>query len=461
MMSVLLRRSLEATRPRVVALSGVFFVLIGLGSAGVFAAGAGMDLQDLPQTLWTEYRRFTLAALMVFLVQLVWIGALLVSVKRRARAELALRRSEARNTAILRAMPDLMFVLSSDGVYLDYHARDERDLFVPPEEFLGKHLREVFPYDLARLIERHVRQAATSSLPVVVEYTLPILDTERHYEARLVRCDNDTVMSVVRDVTSKHQAQEELHKAHAELAHAARLRALGAMAAGIAHEVSQPISAVLLNAHSCLNSLNASELDVTALREAVADIVSDGKRARDVITRIRGLVKHTPLRTAPVSMNDIVDDVITLSRRMLRERRVRLQLGLTSDLPHVVGDRIQLQQILLNLVLNAVDAMQAVNGGPRVLAIHSDRAADGVVVRVKDSGHGISRDHLDDVFKPFFTTKDEGMGMGLSISRSIAETHGGQLRIAENSSEGMTFELELPVASERERVTSLATPATL
>jgi C4-dicarboxylate-specific signal transduction histidine kinase len=187
------------------------------------------------------------------------------------------------------------------------------------------------------------------------------------------------------------------------------------------------------------------------LRDGGGDILSDTKRTRDVITRIRGLVRHTPLRTASVSMNDVVEDVITLSRRMLRERRVRLQLGLTSDLPHVVGDRIQLQQILLNLVLNAVDAMQAVNGGPRVLAIHSDRAAEGVVVRVKDSGHGIREEHLAHVFKPFFTTKDEGMGMGLSICRSIAETHGGQLRIAENSSDGMTFELQLPVAG-RERV---------
>ena len=444
-MSVLLRRSRETARAPAVAFVCAVLVFVALGGAA-FAAEAGMDLQDLPGTLWSEYRRVTLAALVVFLVQLGLIAALLVSRRRSARAELALRRSEARNNAILRAMPDLMFVLSVDGVYLDYHVRDEHELFAPPEKFLGKHLLEVFPYDLARLFERHVREAAASPVPVVVEYTLPILDTERHYEARLVRCDNDTVMSVVRDVTSRHQAQEELHKAHVELAQAARLRTVGAMAAGIAHEVSQPISAVLLNAHASMNLLASNDLDVTALREAVADILSDGKRARDVITRIRGLVKHTPLRTAPVSMNDVVEDVITLSRRMLRERRVRLQLGLANDLPHVVGDRIQLQQILLNLVLNAVDAMQAVNAGPRVLAIHSDRAAEGVVVRVKDSGHGIREEHLAHVFKPFFTTKDEGMGMGLSISRSIAETHGGQLRIAENSSDGMTFELQLPVA---------------
>jgi C4-dicarboxylate-specific signal transduction histidine kinase len=444
MVSVLIRRFLKTARLRVAALVAGLLILVSPGNVLVLAADTVVDLQDLPQAIWSEYRRLTLAALLVIVVQLALIAALLISQKRSARAELALRRSEARNRAILRAMPDLMFVLSVDGVYLDYHARDEHELFLPPEAFLGKHLREVFPYDLARLFERHVREAAASPLPVVVEYTLPIADSERHYEARLVRCDNDTVMSVVRDVTSRDRAQEELHKAHVELAQAARLRALGAMAAGIAHEVSQPISAVLLNAHSSLNLLDAGAVDVAAVREAVADIVADGRRARDVITRIRGLAKHTPLRSAPVSMNEVVDEVITLSRRMLRERHVRLQLGLTSDLPPVVGDRIQLQQILLNLVLNAVDAMQEVNGGPRVLAIHSDRAPEGVVVRVKDSGRGINPEHLEHVFKPFFTTKEEGMGMGLSISRSIAETHGGQLRIAENSGDGMTFELALP-----------------
>src|SRR4029453_11070811 len=302
MRSVLLRRTLETARRPVVALPSVFLLF---ASAGAAAFG---DFQDLPRTLWTDYRRFTLAALVVFVLQLALIGALWVSRRRSARAELALRRSEARNTAILSAMPDLMFVLSSDGVYLDYHARDVRDLFVPPEQFLGKHVREVFPPDLARMFERHVRQAARSTLPVVVEYTIPILDAERHFEARLVRCDNDTVMSVVRDVTSRYQAEEELHKAHTELAQAARLRALGAMAAGIAHEVSQPISAVLLNGPSSCNLAAPPPRDLVALRDAVSDILSDGQRARDVITRIRGLVKQSPLRTAPVSMNDVVAD---------------------------------------------------------------------------------------------------------------------------------------------------------
>jgi C4-dicarboxylate-specific signal transduction histidine kinase len=356
------------------------------------------------------------------------------------------------------AMPDLMFVTSNDGVYLDYHARDPRELLVPPEQFLGKHLRDVMPGELGVRLERQISAAAQSLLPIVDEYVLPMPDGDHHYEVRLVRCDNDTVISVVRDVTRRFMADEQLHKAHMELAQASRLRALGAMAANIAHEVSQPVAAVLLNAQSSLAMLDATAVDVQAVREAVADIVLDGQRARDVITRIRGLAKQTPLRTEPVSMNDVVEDVITLSRRMLRERSVRLQLALTADLPHVAGDRIQLQQVLLNLVANALDAMQAVEEGLRVLAIDSARADAAVVIKVKDSGHGVEDDRVQQIFAPFFTTKHEGMGMGLSISRSIAETHGGKLRVAENSNTGMTFELELPAAVAAREPVKIARP---
>jgi C4-dicarboxylate-specific signal transduction histidine kinase len=185
-------------------------------------------------------------------------------------------------------------------------------------------------------------------------------------------------------------------------------------------------------------------LDV--VREALQDIVSDGKRAGDVITRIRSMVKHTPLRRAPISINVVVDDVIALCRRLLRERHVRLHVALEPELPEVVGDRIQLQQILLNLVLNAADAMHANNGRPRALAIRSTRCDGGVTVSVSDSGAGLNGESLQRVFTPFFTTKLEGMGMGLAISRSIAEAHGGRLNLTHNSPEGATFELELPTA---------------
>jgi C4-dicarboxylate-specific signal transduction histidine kinase len=218
------------------------------------------------------------------------------------------------------------------------------------------------------------------------------------------------------------------------------------MAAGIAHEVSQPISAVITNARACLRQMDRAPGDLGIVREALQDIVSDGKRAGDVITRIRSLVKQTPLRRAPISINVVIDDVVALCRRLLRERHVRLHVALAPELPEVVGDRIQLQQILLNLVLNAADAMHANNGRPRTLAIRSNRCTGGVSVTVADSGGGLSVEVEQRVFTPFFTTKYEGMGMGLSISRSIAEAHGGRLNLTRNSNEGATFELELPTA---------------
>jgi C4-dicarboxylate-specific signal transduction histidine kinase len=259
-----------------------------------------------------------------------------------------------------------------------------------------------------------------------------------------VRCDNDTIMSIVRDVTARRQAEEDLHRVQAELAQATRVRALGELAAGIAHEVSQPLSAIITNARACLRQLDARSTDTEMVREALEDVVADGKRASDVITRIRGLVKHAPLQRAETGINEVIEDVTKLCGRLLRERRVTLRLDLAPDLPPIVGDRIQLQQVLLNLVLNATDAMQGTNGSARVLGIQSTRVNGNVVVRVRDTGSGLAKADMERIFTPFFTTKPEGMGVGLSISRSIVEAHGGVLKLAQNSSDGATFEFELP-----------------
>jgi PAS domain S-box-containing protein len=405
--------------------------------------------------VWGSYKTYVVAAVAVFAMQMVLIGALLVQRTSRRQSEAALRRNEARTSAILRMVPDLMFVLSRDGVYLDYHARDPKDLFVPPDGFLGKRMRDVMPPDLAEPFERLLRQALTSEEPVAVEYTLPMAGVDRHFEARLLRCDNETIMSIVRDVTSRRQAEEDLHKAQAELAQAARIRTLGELAAGIAHEVSQPISAIITNARAGLRRLDAHPDDLSHLRDVLRDVVSDGKRASDVITRIRGLVKQTPLQRAPIRINDVIGDVIALSGRLLRQRHVTLHLDLAHDLPQVVADRVQLQQVLLNLVLNAADAMEIMNGRPRLLAIRSARSDGYVTVRVRDSGCGLSDASLPCIFTPFYTTKPEGMGVGLSISRSIVEAHGGHLNLVNNSSLGATFEFELPAEVSSRQTTGI------
>jgi PAS domain S-box-containing protein len=396
-------------------------------------------------TIWTTHRPYVLGSIAVFIAQLGLIGALLAQHQRRRRAEGALQRTEARNAAILRTVPDLMFVLSLDGVYLDYHAPSPEALFVPPERFIGKHMRDVLPPDLAQAFEPLLQRAITAGEPVSFEYSLPIGGEDRHFESRLVRCDNDTVMCIVRDVTANRQSAEQLHQAQTELAQATRVRSLGELATGIAHEVNQPLSAIITNARAGLRGLDGSSGAVD-LRDVLQDIVSDGKRATDVIARIRGLVKQLPTRPGPIDINEVIDDVVALSRRTLHQHHVSVEVNRAEDLPLVTGDRIQLQQVLLNLVLNAADAMRSVDADARVLEISTARTNGVVRVSVHDSGPGLNEYSVRRLFTPFFTTKPDGMGVGLSISRSIVEAHGGHLALSKNSDRGATFEFELPVS---------------
>jgi len=396
-------------------------------------------------SLWSTHRSFVLSAIAVFIAQLGLIAALLAQRQRRRKAEGALLRTEARNTAILRTIPDLMFVFSLDGVYLDYHAPSPEALFVPPEHFLGKHMRDVLPADLVQAFEPLMQQAIVGREPLPFEYSLPIGGTERHFEARIVRCDNDTVMCIVRDVTASHHAAEQLNQAQAELAQATRVRSLGELTTGIAHEVNQPLSAIITNARAGLRRLEGSS-PPEDLRDVLQDIVSDGKRATDIISRIRGLVKQLPTRTAPLDINEVIDEVVALSRRTLHQHQVSVEVNRATDLPLVDGDRVQLQQVLLNLVLNAADAMRFVQVDGRLLEISSARTNGVVKVSVHDSGPGLNEYSVRRIFTPFFTTKPDGMGVGLSISRSIVEAHGGRLSLSQNSDKGATFEFELPVS---------------
>jgi PAS domain S-box-containing protein len=412
------------------------------------AAAQPKSLGASPAILWRDHRIFLILIVGILFGQLVLIAGLIVFSRRRHRAEEALHRSEARTSAIMRMVPDLMFLMSRDGVYLDFHARDPRDLWAPPEQFLGKGMREVFPPHLAALFEHHFQQALTSDEPVVVEYSLPMDGGERHYETRLVRCDNETIMTIVRDVTSRHRAEESLHKAQAELARAGRVSALGELAAGIAHEVSQPLAAIITNARAGLRQLEGRTSNPSIVHDVLQDIVADGQRASEVITRVRGLARQEPLRRAPLAINDVIEDVVALSARMLRQRRVTVEVNLSADLPRVMGDRIQLQQVLLNLVSNAADAMHRNNGHARHMVIRSSRVKGTVAVAVQDSGSGLVATDVDRIFAPFFTTKRTGMGVGLTISRSIVEAHGGVLNLASNSPQGATFQFELPAVTQ-------------
>ncbi len=240
----------------------------------------------------------------------------------------------------------------------------------------------------------------------------------------------------------ERRADEALQEAQAKLARVTRVHAMGELAAAIAHEVNQPLTAIVTNGNFCLRKLAGGGWNLEEVREAIAEIVNDGTRASTVISRIRTLLVKGASERAELDINEVIQEVTGLIRSELARNRIALLTDLTADL-RVRGDRVQLQQVLINLIMNAVEAMRTSTGSTRELLIRSAKNPDGVLVQVQDSGPGMEPEVADRIFEPFFTTKAEGIGMGLSISRSIVESHGGRLRVVAEPN-GALFEFTVP-----------------
>jgi PAS domain S-box-containing protein len=249
--------------------------------------------------------------------------------------------------------------------------------------------------------------------------------------------------------TRAEHAEQALRQAQAELAHVTRVTTLGELTASIAHEVNQPLAAVIANAEACLGWLDRETPDLKAARRSVEWVIDDGIRASEVVRGVRALANKTDAEKVPLDINDVVKEVVTLVQRELASQRISLRMELASTPPKVLGDRVQLQQVIINLVINGIEAMQAVVDRPRELAIRSgqDNTCQ-VFLSVTDCGVGIAVDDSDRLFKAFFTTKPSGLGMGLSICRSIVEAHGGRLSASRNEGSGATFQFALPVHQE-------------
>jgi PAS domain S-box-containing protein len=526
---------------------------------------AGTVVLRREPSLWIRYRWQAITLLSLLAAQAVTIVALFIQRTRR-------RAIEHRNTAILRAVPDLMFLQTSSGVYVDYHAQNTDDLAALPSVFLGKSTADVMPPFLVPIFERAINQALSSPEPVVVEYWLRLLGEMRHFEARMVRCDANHVLSVVRDttarkraeqaleasheryalatcaggvgvwdwnlqtndfyvdaslkatlgydsdelgdrfehwrdrihpadvegvmsrtrahiesdtaayedeyrmvckggrirwwlargsvservgaqpvrmtgtytdITARKQAEEELHHAKAELARLHRITTLSEVSAALAHEINQPLTAIVSNATACIRLLARPSPDIGEVREALHDVIQDGKRAGDIVLQTRQVFTRHGGENTPVDVNALILDSCTLAHDRLHSAHILLRIHLTEDLPFVRGDRVGLQQVLWNLMTNAIDSMRDSPQTSRALTLTSSVQARAVLVAIHDTGPGVSDTDVQRVFEPFYTTKPDGMGMGLSISRTIVEAHGGRLWV-ESSAPGAVFCFSLP-----------------
>jgi PAS domain S-box-containing protein len=312
-------------------------------------------------------------------------------------------------------------------------------------------LERVHPADRTR-VEQYIEQVIASQDDFDLEHRLLMTDGSVKYLHVVARpiCTGLRRLQyagAIMDVTAAKLAEKRLHDAHGELTRVSRVTTLGELSASIAHEVSQPLAAIVGHGEACLRWLEHHPVRHEEVRASVTRIVNDGQRATEVIRRIRTLATKGVGHKASLDLNDVINDVIPLMRNEILNHQVSLRVKLACSLRPVLGDRVQLQQVLINLIINGLQSMDAVHDRPRELTIVSSHENEkNLIFEVQDCGTGLSPEHADGLFNAFFTTKQHGMGLGLTICRSIIETHGGKICAFNNTPYGVTFRCSLPAA---------------
>jgi PAS domain S-box-containing protein len=381
-----------------------------------------------------------------------WYGTA-VDIEDRKRIEEALRQSEEQWRDVFENNPTMYFMVNAAGTVTAVNPFGAEQLGYSVDELVGQPVLNVYPDSDREAVRRNVALCFEQ------------LGRAKTWEARKVRKDGtvlrarETAKAVLRangpvlliaceDITEQRRAAEALRQAQADLAHVNRVTTMGELTASLAHEINQPIAAAVTNANTCLRWLARDHPDLEEARAAATRAVRDGRRAGEIISRIRMLFKKGAPERELVDVNEVIREMIVLLRSEAIRYNISVRTELAADLPQVMADHVQLQQVVMNLMINGIEAMKDVDG-TRELTIHSHRGEnEQLLVSVSDTGVGLPPQHVDQIFNAFFTTKPHGTGMGLRISRSVIESHGGRLWAADNSSCGASFYFTLPIKSE-------------
>jgi PAS domain S-box-containing protein len=425
----------------------------GTGYAQERPADLAMGLFVDATTLWGQYQALIEVTIGVIVFQSALITAFLIQFFRRKRAEGSLKSSEDRWRSVVENPIFGISFIDGEHRFIATNPTYQRMIGYTNEE-----LRHLTPLDISVPGEREANEMLFKELRDGKRQHYEMVKQLRRKDGKLIWIelyvfaipDAETkaqlMFEMMQDITDSKRSQDALEATRAELVRVARINSFGAMTASIAHEINQPLAAMVANANAAQRWLASAVPDLDEVRAALKRISADGHRAAELVQGIRAMFKNDGQKRVPVDVNQLAREVLALVQVALLDRRIAVYTELSAELPQVMADRVQLQQVIMNLVTNAIDAMESVADRPQILRVKSETGdGDVVVVAIEDSGVGIDPEKLDRLFDSFFTTKPHGMGMGLSICRSIIEAHNGRLWASPGTPYGSVFRFELPI----------------
>ena len=393
-----------------------------------------------------------LRAIQLLMLALAATGLMLGAVvSERQRLSRALRESESRRAAILNTARDGVLTIDAHGQIQSINPAVERLFELPADRLIGHDVQEFLdaPPDLLARLRQITGSPAAEAVCWELNAGRPdgeMVPIELS-AGRLAPLGPEQYTLVIRDITARQRAEARLRKHQAELAHVSRVSLAGEMAAGLAHELSQPLTAITAYARGCLRLLAGPASEPAMVREGLVEVVQQAERAGDVLDRLREFVRGGGYQRSLTKVGPLIDAAVSLTRADAAQQEVAIEARIDPGLPAALADRIQIEQVLVNLLRNAMDAMEGANSEQRSIVVEARRKdKHAIEISVADSGSGIAADVAERIFEPFVTTKPLGMGMGLSISHSIIESHGGSLRMTTNVPSGAIFSFDLPTA---------------